>query len=54
MSLDREVQRRQRAAESLYQHGRTAVKNGELARGRQLLLQAVDYDRNHSQAWLAQ
>lgn len=51
-STDRESERRQRNAESLYQHGRTALKNGERARAKQLLQQAVDYDRNHSDAWL--
>jgi ribosomal protein S27AE len=52
MSLDRDRERRASAAENLFQHGRLAVKNGERERGRQLLLQAVDYDRNHAEAWL--
>lgn len=52
MSFDRDGLRRANSAESLFQHGRMAVKNGERERGRQLLLQAVDYDRNHSEAWL--
>lgn len=51
-STDREGERRRNNAESLYQHGRTALKHGERERARQLLQQAVDYDRNHSEAWL--
>jgi DNA-directed RNA polymerase subunit RPC12/RpoP len=51
-STDREGERRRNNAESLYQHGRMALKHGERARAQQLLLQAVDYDRNHSEAWL--
>lgn len=51
-STDREGERRKRNAEDLYLHGRTALKNGERARAKQLLQQAVDYDRNHSDAWL--
>lgn len=51
-STDHDGERRRRNAENLYQHGRTALKNGERARARQLLQQAVDYDRNHSDAWL--
>ena len=52
MSFDRDGDRRADSAEELYRHGRTALRNGERERGRQLLLQAVDYDRNHSEAWL--
>jgi ribosomal protein S27AE len=52
MSFDRDRERRENSADDLYRHGRTALKNGERERARQLLQQAVDYDRNHSQAWL--
>ena len=52
MSFDREAERLLMAADNLFRHGRDAVINGELERGRQLLTQAVEYDRNHSQAWL--
>ena len=52
MSFDRDSERRRSAAENLFQHGRTAVKNGERERARQLLLQAVDSDRNHAEAWV--
>ena len=51
-TLDRDAERRQRAAEDLYQHGREALAAHERDRARALLQQAVDYDRNHSQAWL--
>jgi DNA-directed RNA polymerase subunit RPC12/RpoP len=51
-SFDPEGDRKRRAAEELYRHGREAVKAGELERARHLLQQAVDNDRNHSDAWL--
>jgi DNA-directed RNA polymerase subunit RPC12/RpoP len=51
-TLDRDAERRRKTAEDLYQHGRGALRAGERARARQLLEQAVDYDRGHSQAWL--
>lgn len=51
-TLDREADRRRTTAENLYQHGRQALAAHELARARDLLLQAVDYDRGHSEAWL--
>src|SRR5689334_7473601 len=52
MSLDRESEHRRQSADDLFQLGRTAVKNGDRARARQLLKQAVEYDRDHSDAWL--
>ncbi len=52
MSFERDHERRANSADDLYQHARTALRNGERARGRELLLRAVDYDRNHSEAWL--
>ncbi len=51
-TLDREAERRRNTAENLYQHGRQALRAHEPARARDLLLQAVDYDRGHSDAWL--
>lgn len=51
-TLDREAERRQRTAENLYQHGRQALADHETARARDLLRQAVDYDRGHADAWL--
>ncbi len=52
MSTDREGERRRRSAEDLYQHGRAALREGQKARAKELLLQAVDYNREHSEAWL--
>lgn len=52
MSMDADRERYRRSAESLYQHGRAALREGQKARAKQLLLQAVDYDREHSEAWL--
>jgi DNA-directed RNA polymerase subunit RPC12/RpoP len=51
-TLDRDGERRRKTAEDLYQHGRSALRAGERDRARQLLEQAVDYDRGHSDAWL--
>ncbi|MCC7360901.1 MAG: hypothetical protein IT317_15570 [Anaerolineales bacterium] len=51
-TLDRDAERRQRAAEDLYRHGRAALAAHERDRAHALLQQAVDYDRGHSQAWL--
>ncbi len=52
MSLESDHLRRERSAENLYQHAREALRGGERERARQLLLQAVEYDRDHSDAWL--
>jgi hypothetical protein len=52
MSTDREKEHRRRSADSLYEHGRQALRDGHRARARQLLEQAVDYNREHSEAWL--
>jgi DNA-directed RNA polymerase subunit RPC12/RpoP len=52
MSMEADQVRRTLAAENLYQHGREALKGGDRERAKQLLLQAVDYDRDHSEAWL--
>ena len=51
-TFDPEGDRRRQSAEDLYRHGRDAIKDGQRERARQLLLQAVEYDRNHSDAWL--
>ena len=50
--LDRDGDRRADSAEELYRMGAPPCATGERERGRQMLLQAVDYDRNHSEAWL--
>lgn len=52
MSVDPEADHRRDAAKELVRHGRAALKAGERERARQLLLQAVDYDRDNSDAWL--
>jgi DNA-directed RNA polymerase subunit RPC12/RpoP len=52
VSVDRAAERRRQSADDLFRQGRSAVKSGEMALGRRLLLQAVEQDRNHSQAWL--
>ncbi len=51
-TLDRDAERRRNTAENLYQHGRQALAAHERTRARALLLQAVDYNRGHSEAWL--
>ena len=51
-TLDRDAERRQTTAEDLYQHGRQALHDQDRPRARALLLQAVDYNRQHSEAWL--
>lgn len=51
-TLERDSERRRASAEDLYQHGRSALRAGERERARQLLQQAVEYDRGHSDAWL--
>jgi hypothetical protein len=51
-TLDREAERRKRAAEDLFRHGRDALKAGERERGQRLLEQAVDRDRGHAEAWV--
>jgi len=52
MSLDSESDHRRQSAEDLFQLGRSAVKNGDRAEARRLLNQAVEYDRDYSDAWL--
>jgi DNA-directed RNA polymerase subunit RPC12/RpoP len=52
MSADPELDHRRDAAKELVQHGRAALKDGKRERARQLLLQATDYDRDNSDAWL--
>jgi predicted RNA-binding Zn-ribbon protein involved in translation (DUF1610 family) len=51
-STDREGDHDRQAARDLVQHGRNALKAGERERARQLLVQAAEYDRNNSEAWL--
>lgn len=52
MSLDRLSDHRRRQAQDLFRLGRARVKSGDKARGRELLLQAVERDRDLSDAWL--
>ncbi len=52
MSFDRLGDHRRQQAQDLFRLGRTCVKTGDTARGRELLLKAVEYDRDLSDAWL--
>jgi DNA-directed RNA polymerase subunit RPC12/RpoP len=52
MSTDHDGDHRRDAAKDLVRVGRAALKAGERDRARQLLLQATDYDRDNSAAWL--
>ncbi len=52
MSVDHDGDHHREAAKELVRNGRAALKAGERARARQLLLQAADYDRDNSEAWL--
>jgi DNA-directed RNA polymerase subunit RPC12/RpoP len=52
MSEDHDGEHRREAARDLVRNGRAAIKSGERDRARQLLLQATDYDRDNSDAWL--
>src|SRR5438270_9148005 len=52
MSEDHDGDHRREAARDLVASGRAALKAGERERARALLLQAADYDRDNSEAWL--
>lgn len=52
MSFDRLGDRKREQAGELFRMGRTCVKTGDKALGRQHLLKAVEYDPQHSEAWL--
>lgn len=52
MSFDRFGDHQREQAGELFRLGRTCIKTGDLAQGRKLLLEAVDKDRHHSEAWL--
>lgn len=52
MSFDRAGDHRRQSADDLFRLGRIAVKDGDRAEARRLLQQAVEYDRDHSEAWL--
>ena len=52
MSEDHDGDHRRAAAKDLVRNGRAAIKAGERDRARQLLLQATEYDRDNSDAWL--
>ena len=52
MSEDHDGDHRRDAAQDLVRNGRAALKSGERDRARQLLLQATEYDRDNSEAWL--
>jgi DNA-directed RNA polymerase subunit RPC12/RpoP len=51
-SLDRLADHRRQKADDLFRLARISIRSGERAEGRRLLLQAVDNDRDHSEAWL--
>ena len=52
MSFDRLGDHRRQQAQDLFRLGRTCVKSGDKARGRELLLKAVEYDRDLAEAWV--
>jgi len=52
MSLDRVGDHKRAQAAELFRLARTAIKTGEKAYGKKLLLEAVEKDANHSDAWL--
>lgn len=52
MSFDRDGERKREQAGELFRMGRTCVKTGDKALGRQHLLRAVEYDPQNSEAWL--
>lgn len=52
MSLDPAGDQRREQAQHLLRLGRTCIKTGEKAQGRELLLKAVDYDRDLADAWV--
>jgi hypothetical protein len=52
MSFDRLGDHKRERAGELFRLGRTCIKTGDIAQGRQLLLEAVDKDRDLSDAWL--
>ena len=52
MSVDHDGEHHREAAQDLVRSGRAALKSGERDRARQLLQQAVTYDRDNSDAWL--
>jgi DNA-directed RNA polymerase subunit RPC12/RpoP len=52
MSFDRLGDHQREQAGELFRLGRTCIKTGDVAQGRKLLLEAVDKDRQHSEAWL--
>jgi len=49
---DRLAAHKREQAGELFRLGRTSIRTGDVAHGRELLLRAVDYDREHSDAWL--
>lgn len=52
MSFDRLGDHRRQQAQDLFRLGRTCVKTGDKAQGRELLLKAVEYDRDLADAWV--
>lgn len=52
MSFDRLGDHKREQAGELFRLGRTCVKTGDKALGRQHLLKAVEYDPQHSEAWM--
>lgn len=52
MSFDRAGDHRRQAADDLFRRGRSAMKSGNRAEARRWLQRAVEYDRDHSEAWL--
>ena len=52
MSVDHDGEHQRETAQALVRSGRAAIKAGERARARQLLLEATQHDRDNSDAWL--
>jgi len=51
-SMDRLTAHKREQAGELFRLARTSIRVGDRDDGRRLLLQAVEYDREHSDAWL--
>lgn len=52
MAVDRFERHKREQAQQLFFQGRAAIKDGHKADGRSSLLQALKYDKDHSDAWM--